>query len=98
MISDLTGIHGPDAGEFIKIYPNPARDELMIQFRGVIYEDKLLVRIRDLNGRLLKTEYISPPAGNSSYRSKINNLPDGIYIISIEGKQFNHKARFVKIN
>ncbi len=96
-ISDHTGIEDMNSDQLIRIYPNPARDKLMIQFHGFKAQDILLLGIRDMNGKLLRSKNITLPPGDASFRINTNDLPDGVYIISITGNKYTFKTRFIKM-
>ncbi|MDX1941912.1 MAG: M12 family metallo-peptidase [Saprospiraceae bacterium] len=71
----------------LKAYPQPANDELSLEFR-IIQESQLQVNIFDLTGKLLKTI----PLGDftpGTYTSQIplNQLRPGIYLLQMTGNQ-----------
>ena len=87
---------GNDPEEF-KIYPNPASDEITIEFyleakgEGTLYISDLLGRVMPLNGQPSMWQ-----AGWNRITIPVKYLSDGTYFISLnaEGKVF--RARFVK--
>ncbi|MFM8595728.1 MAG: T9SS type A sorting domain-containing protein [Flavobacteriales bacterium] len=64
------------------VYPNPAQDKVKIDIEAIC-----MVQIKDLNGRLILEELVSP--GQSI---DIQQLTTGIYIIESKGK----RAKFIK--
>lgn len=73
-----------DAESFWAIYPNPVRDELRFDTRGL--ENDAVVEIYDLTGRRMRYEKIDADTVG------VTGLPSGIYIVKA-GKKC---ARFVK--
>lgn len=63
-----------------KFYPNPANDRLTIDFGGTLTTDQL-VRISDLQGRLVKTVNLS--RGLREYNLDVGELKEGMYILNL---------------
>jgi len=82
-----TGIelNGPNR---VNIYPNPATDNIYI---SNLKEDNTLVKIYDINGRLVLENKIS----NNEYLN-ISKLSKGIYQIKFEGSDWNEMRKLIK--
>lgn len=72
-----------------RIYPNPAKDELMVVLNG--FEDNTTIHVYNSNGRILLTKQFNSASG----KIDISNLPKGIYFIKIQDEQ-NH-VKFMKL-
>ena len=70
------------------IYPNPATDKIYI---SNLKEDNTLVKIYDINGRLVLENKIS----NNEYLN-ISNISKGIYQIKFEGSDWNEMRKLIK--
>ena len=70
------------------IYPNPATDKIYI---SNLKEDNTLVKIYDINGRLVLENKIS----NNEYLN-ISKLSKGIYQIKFEGSDLNEVRKLIK--
>jgi len=70
------------------IYPNPATDKIYI---SNLKEDNTLVKIYDINGRLVLENKIS----NNEYLN-ISKLSKGIYQIKFEGSDWNEMRKLIK--
>ncbi|MFC2099012.1 C25 family cysteine peptidase [Bacteroidota bacterium] len=80
----------------VSVYPNPARDFIMID----LIEPEARVRLCDLNGRVLEDLYID----GGSFRLELSQFPDGIYFLNISTgsglesfkviKQLNSDSRY----
>ena len=64
--------------EFI-VYPNPARGFATVEFEAL--QERSLLRIADLGGRVIKTFDLS--AGTESVRLDLRDLPSGVYTLMI---------------
>ncbi|MDD5961979.1 MAG: leucine-rich repeat domain-containing protein [Bacteroidales bacterium] len=64
--------------EFI-VYPNPARGFITVEFEAL--QERSLLRIADLGGRVIKTFDLS--AGTESVRLDLRDLPSGVYTLMI---------------
>ena len=78
-------LNGPDR---VNIYPNPATDKIYI---SNLKEDNTLVKIYDINGRLVLENKIS----NNEYLN-ISNISKGIYQIKFEGSDWNEMRKLIK--
>jgi hypothetical protein len=70
------------------IYPNPATDKIYI---SNLKEDNTLIKIYDINGRLVLENKIS----NKEYLN-ISKLSKGIYQIKFEGSDWNEMRKLIK--
>ena len=78
-------LNGPNR---VNIYPNPATDKIYI---SNLKEDNTLVKIYDINGRLVLENKIS----NNEYLN-ISNISKGIYQIKFEGSDWNEMRKLIK--
>jgi hypothetical protein len=63
----------------LKIYPNPASDEVFIQLPEDISKKAVEVSVMDLNGRIVKTSLLNP----DDHRLATNDLLPGLYFVRI---------------
>jgi hypothetical protein len=84
-----TGINDVSAGK-IRLYPNPVKEELMIDFGKLTVENVEDVEIYDISGKKINNYQVS----NNSYQLKINvsSLPAGVYFAKVG----NYREKFVK--
>jgi len=68
-----------------KIYPNPAKNQLKIDYSGKDLEAPLLVELRNLTGQLVATRQLK--SDNPSTFLFLGKQPSGIYILTISGDQ-----------
>ena len=78
-------LNGPNR---INIYPNPAKNKIFI---SNLKEDNTLVKIYDINGRLVLENKIS----NKEYLN-ISKLSKGIYQIKFKGSDWNEIRKLIK--
>ena len=81
-----------DEEKGLRLYPNPACDELNLAFDENVRINS--VQIHDLTGRLVSVKSFAAP-GNQAVLM-VNHLPSGLYFISLtaDGKKYNSK--FIK--
>jgi len=82
-----TGIelNGPNR---VNIYPNPVTDKIYI---SNLKEDNTLVKIYDINGRLVLENKVS----NKEYLN-VSKLSKGVYQIKFEGSDWNETRKLIK--
>lgn len=79
-----------DEGSAIKVYPNPAQNNLQIE--GLSATEKTKLTVLDFSGNIKATVV----ANNSSYNLNISHLKQGNYILRIETNDNVVTKKFVK--
>lgn len=79
----------------IKVYPNPVRDNLSIEFSEYL-SDNLKVKVFDLDGRCIFHETINSPI--KKYVLKTEYIPHGTYVLVLINKNKVIPVKFVKID
>lgn len=81
-----------DHGEFgMMSFPNPANDQLNIQFAGDVM--KAVLELRSVTGQIL----LSKPVENSQFEQiNLENLPAGVYSVSVRNDYTVNTLKFVK--
>jgi Zn-dependent metalloprotease len=89
-VSACTGIHELNNSAYIKLYPNPANDYLMLTSEK---ETDLTFKIYDATGKILIVKQLS----GRSNRIDINTLAKGIYFIEAQDNSKNtYRQKIVK--
>ncbi|MBT3301491.1 MAG: T9SS type A sorting domain-containing protein [Bacteroidetes bacterium] len=88
MVLDPSGINESSKGRFY-IYPIPSKKSDVISIRGISSE--FVCKIRDLQGRVLISEKISPAHNQIEYR----NLAAGIYLIELVSENAIYHKKFL---
>ncbi|MCA1762476.1 MAG: S8 family peptidase [Flavobacteriales bacterium] len=81
-----------EAGLQLKLYPNPVANELWVHNENHAANTQL--RIFDLNGRLVQSD--NPV--RDIFPVDVSSLPNGVYIVQVDGNQSRYTSRFVKAN
>lgn len=68
------------------LYPNPFRDEIILQWNNPKNETYAKINIYNLKGQKMKEWQLNPAAGNYNLRfsEELNVYPNGIYFICLE--------------
>jgi hypothetical protein len=69
-----------DIDNAFMVYPNPANDQITIQFSSNTSSDQFMT-ISDMSGRTIMTDII--PNGTNNYNFNISDLNQGVYFLSI---------------
>jgi hypothetical protein len=80
------------------IYPNPAKDELMIDIDLDNYQgDDVALQFIDINGRVVMQEKVVLERGFNHLDVQIGELPNGVYLLQFTGTR-NHikESRLIK--
>lgn len=76
-------------GQSLQVFPNPAHDQLTVEFASATATD-LLLRLLNVQGKELGQVVV--PAGNTTWRISLTELPAGVYYLQHQGSP----VRFVK--
>ncbi len=80
--------------QVLEIYPNPFTDNLSIK---VPFTDELKIILYDLSGKVIRKKHTkSPTKGNIEI--KTNDVPSGVYILSVQQGTSEISRKIVKIN
>ena len=82
------GISETSAFAGVTVYPNPAANNLFVDFGGTVAEGKLIIRLLDLNGRVL-LENISTPVNGEKLSVDMSQIQDGIYLLQLSQNDAN---------
>lgn len=72
------------------IYPNPAKDNITIDFNGS-YNEKSLLNIYNIFGSLIKTETLNQNQQNINIR----DLSNGLYLVIIKSKESTQNQKLI---
>ncbi|MCP4520380.1 MAG: T9SS type A sorting domain-containing protein [Cytophagales bacterium] len=79
----------------VNVYPNPANDQLNIDFDNIHNEEVLTFELVNTNGNVVLEEEIIVFDKNFSHSTNVNGISSGLYIIKIQGNTFSHQAKVI---
>ena len=79
------------APEELRLYPNPASEQVNIAWTNMDNTLPILIKIFSLNGQLILSQKFAP--GESTLVLNISNLPNGFYLANVQNgpQQYNSK-------
>jgi len=91
IVSSCLGISDLQSKKEIKIYPNPAKNELILVFK--LPEQDFLLIITDLNGKVLLFEKLENTFKGLQKKIDISAIPEGLYILKLTNPDntYHHK-------
>ncbi len=79
----------------VKVFPNPADENIFFSYKNSV-SNKMEVQVFNINGELLKDDFINPQLPDGKIEMKISDLNKGAYLLKIiSGKKIS-SAVFVK--
>ncbi len=72
-----------DANPVMSVFPNPARQELTVQFRAATPQ-RAQLQMFNQAGRAVLTESVTAQAGSNRVHLSLPTLPPGMYLITVE--------------
>ena len=86
-----------DIADTFKAYPNPAKDEFIIESERITTHNNVSLIIRDINGRTIKKSIDFEVSEDSKLRINISNLQPGVYFYTLEsGKKPLKTGKLIK--
>ncbi len=89
------GVEKDIYGKGLKIYPNPAGDEIFVQFTDRMYQKDCSVSILSTDGRTVLSIEI-PYISKEFHKISLESLPAGMYIIKIKSEGMGWNSIFVR--
>jgi hypothetical protein len=93
VISKTLGIKYKDLSAYINLYPNPAKNEIIVDLSKYT---EATIQIKDMQGKELKT--LKTSANQNITNIDIADLPEGMYIMDINTHSGHAIKKFSKIN
>lgn len=79
----------------LNVFPNPANDFLFIEFRSpLVSENQVYFQLVDLMGNVMLDKRLTT---KTSFKINLQEMPLGIYILSIKTSKENYKQMILKI-
>jgi len=78
------------------VFPNPVQDviNLNVTVKEQLTDARLM--ITNLTGQIVKQQLVNLTSGANTFSVDVNNMPSGIYMVSIESDTHQSVTRFVK--
>ncbi len=76
-------------------YPNPTVDLLSIDFYSPD-ENRVVVEVVDLNGRIINSEYYYPKEGKNTYVVNLAEFPSGMYMVAVFNGDKRSSCKVIK--
>jgi len=96
-IAGATGILQQTETDGIVVYPNPANDYITLKLSSIIPSNAYILRIHSITGEILQEKIIDVYDANEEFVIPTNNLPYGIYLITLSGSNRVYKTRFIRL-
>jgi len=91
---NITGAPVVSTEPNLLIYPNPASDQVIIQFGGYTNE-RIEMSLYNSLGTQVDKQMITVGKGGSKMQMDVSSLPEGIYLIAIRGTSINVTKKLV---
>ncbi|WP_051359659.1 T9SS type A sorting domain-containing protein [Adhaeribacter aquaticus] len=92
--SKVIAVKAGKVSSYAKFYPNPASSSLNIDLSSFA-AGNYLIKVASLTGTILKNQSIK---GGEITALDVKSLPNGTYLLMVEGQAGNQVSRFVKID
>jgi len=87
-------IHSDKEKAFI-IYPNPIVSSHLYLLSKIGDQSKVILELFDLSGKVLHTSHFNPQLGTQYFIEIPTDLPNGEYILKIQGKEFQQAEKII---
>jgi hypothetical protein len=80
----------------LKVYPNPANGSVNMNLSNLSKDvEAVMVKIVDMNGKVVLTQSVSANEGNAEGMLDISSLKGGIYFVNVIGNDFKQTQKLV---
>jgi hypothetical protein len=93
---DSTTLYGASAASSFVLSPNPATNQLRVNFNGNYIQGPGVVSILSASGAIIKK--LSIALNNTFMELDVSSLVPGVYFLNVSGKNFNSSKSFIKRN
>lgn len=83
---EITSFEVPKRDQAVKIYPNPARNEIKIEFGEEIHE-RVYIELIDISGKIIFSGYLVPDTP-TSITVNLEGFDKGIYTIRVRDSEY----------
>lgn len=77
------------------IYPNPIISSHLYLLSRIGDQSKVILELFDLSGKVLHTSHFNPQVGTQYFIEIPTDLPNGEYILKIQGKEFQQAEKII---
>ncbi|MGB0176215.1 MAG: T9SS type A sorting domain-containing protein, partial [Owenweeksia sp.] len=91
---NTVGLDETSASQLVSVYPNPAHDHINLSLHSA-GGGNFRAYLTNTNGQQLRSFEINHNTGMSEAHLPLNNLPAGVYILTVEGEHLKASTRIV---
>jgi hypothetical protein len=92
----LTGINEVQVNnESLNIYPNPASNQITIEFENLLQQN-YLIEIRNVLGQIVYSETMKNISGKQTKNIDLSMIESGVYFVRLQGEKENVSKKFIK--
>jgi hypothetical protein len=67
-----------------KVFPNPGIDEIRLSYFSPLDNDRVIIRMADINGRVVLQQSFNTTPGVNNFTLPVDQLPNGVYTVSLQ--------------
>lgn len=87
----------PNSVHITAVHPNPATERIMIEFNATVWGDEILLRVRDMEGKVILKRRLITAEGGNAVILPVNMLPSGEYVVQLDEGRHVRSARWQKM-
>ena len=80
----------------VTLYPNPATDKITVSLLNLNENENVLFQLYNAAGTFISEKIVLTSSVNTNVIFDIESLPNAVYYVKIQGKNFSEVRRFVK--
>lgn len=82
----------------VQLYPNPARNEVIISLTSGERMEAVQLQIIDMMGKAIYTEAVQIQSGANSFKMDVSELTAGTYFVNLRAESGSLTRKFVKVD
>jgi len=94
-VIDNTGINETDISQCINIFPNPASNDIFIEFKKIFWNEHVQISVFDIMGNNIHLTKYKADSKNNVLKINCTNFPGGIYFLKVQDEKMSIMKKFI---
>jgi hypothetical protein len=94
LVSVLTGINTVNSDVAVRVFPNPAKDNITVDISG-IPSKTVVMRILSVDGKQISREEVNTFNSTAYKTLSLQGVAAGVYVLNVESDKFSKTFRIV---
>ena len=94
-LTNYEEIFNTNSNSNIKIFPNPAKNDIIVSIENDTFKDNCILQICTIDGRILTEKVLKSNDLQNQIKIDISNITNGVYILLVKNNDKIEKSKFI---